>query len=211
MAKKLNNLKRNIDDVKTGKEIRCLVLENFQTGLLSIVRDRSVFEKILRETDEMFVTKVYNPTPEEKVELLTLIEKNSTVINGERHVTISDEEVFMELLKFTDIEVSDNHEENMEAIKNPSDLLIMIRGELKKILYQIFTDYQEIQRTIKDLPDEVIESLLEVNGKRKEVEEEIEKEKQKQLERERKQKEKEEKRKKLEAELAQLEMEEDEE
>lgn len=210
MAKKLSNLRRNVDDLKTGKEIRCLIVENFNTGLLSIVRDRKMFSNILEKVDSDYVTKVYNPTQEEKVELLTLIEKNSVVIDGHRHVKIPEEEVFIEMLRFTDIEKSDNHEENIESIKNPGDLLIMVRGELNKILYQIYTDYQEIQRTINDLPEDVLKGLLEADDARKQLEDKIKEEEQRKLERERKEKEKAERRKKLEEEMAALDAEDEE-
>lgn len=200
MAKKLSSLKRNIDDVQNGKEIRCLIVENYRTGILSIVRDRKMFDKVLNSVDSEYVTKVYNPTQEEKVELITLVEKNSVVVEGQRHVKIPEEEVFMQLLKFTDIELSDNNEENIEAIKNPNDLLIMVRGELNKILYQIYTDYQELQRTINSLPEDVIQGLLEVEDARKELERKIEEKK----EREKREQEKQERRRKLEEELAAL-------
>lgn len=159
--KKLGQMSKRIDDVKTGKTIRCLFIEDYKTTQIKKVRDPKLFKEIIENTDEMFLTKVYQPTSEDKVELIKYIQKHSIDENGKKRFKQTNEEVYMWLLRFTDIEPSENYEDNVYAIQNPNELLIQISQELNTIMMEVTANYQEIKRTYDNLPDFVIESLIE--------------------------------------------------
>ena len=170
--KKLGQMSKRIDDVKTGRTIRCLMIEDYKTSTIKKIRDPKLFKQVIEETDEELLTKVYQPTEKDKLDLINYIQSHSVDEKGNKRFTAKDEEVYMWLLRFTDIEPSDNEEENLNAINNPSELLIQVSQELSSIMMQIISNYQEVKRTYDSLPDEMIETLIEnekqLNGKSEE-------------------------------------------
>ena len=175
--KKLGQMSKRIDDVATGRTIRCLIVEDYKTSNIKKIRDPKKFQQVIEETDELYLTKVYQPTEKEKIELINYIQKNSVEENGKSRFTARDEDVYMWLLRFTDIEPSDDEEENIYAINNPSELLIQVSQELNSIMMNIITSYQEIKRTYDSLPEEMIDSLNEQFEMEEKTAEELEIEK----------------------------------
>lgn len=161
MSKKLGQMAKRIDDIESGRTIRCLIVEDYKTTNIKKIRDPKLFKQIIEETDEMFLTKVFQPTEKDKVDLIKYIQDNSIEENGSRRFVAKDEEVYMWLLRFTDIEPSDDEEENINAINNPSELLVQVSQELNAIMIQVISNYQDIKRTYDSLPDEMVESLNE--------------------------------------------------
>lgn len=174
--KKLGQMSKRIDEIKTGKTIRCLVVEDYKTGNIKKIRDHKMFKDVIENTDEMFLTKVYQPTEQEKIELIKYIQGNAIESNGQKHFKAKDEEVYMWLLRFTDIEPSENEEENIEAINNPNELLIQVTQELSSIMMQVISQYQDVRRAYDSLPEEFVEALNEAyeQEEEKKAEEEIE-------------------------------------
>lgn len=161
MSKKLGQMAKRIDDIESGRTIRCLVVEDYKTTNIKKIRDPKLFKQTIEETDEMFLTKVYQPTEKDKVDLINYIQNNSVEENESKRFVAKDEEVYMWLLRFTDIEPSDDEEENINAINNPSELLIQVSQELNAIMMQIISNYQDIKRTYDSLPADMIEVLNE--------------------------------------------------
>ena len=126
----------------------------------------------INKTDEELLTKIYQPTEKDKLDLINYIQSHSVDGKGQKRFTAKDEEVYMWLLRFTDIEPSEDEQENINAINNPSELLIQVSQELSSIMMQIISNYQEIKRTYDSLPEEMIETLIEnekqLNGKTEE-------------------------------------------
>lgn len=145
MTKKLNDLLLKKDT--NGRQIRCVVVEDEVTGITTRVRGQENIELALETASEEFVTKVYEPTFNERMELLELI-KNSITLDeaGEPSIEISEEKVFLTMLEHTDIKVDKRKNKTNEKIMqqllaNPSAVFIAIKQELESILLEIVSLY----------------------------------------------------------------------
>ena len=181
MAKKLTDLMLKNDE--NGKQIRCLLVEDFETGVIKKFRNRSEFNLIMAETDEMFITKIYEPTQTQRDELLKVIQENADIENNETVVSLSDAKVLFLMLQFTDIELdSQELEETRELleaiIENPNPLFIAIRSELELFIIETIGMVLETSKVYKAMPQdllEVTEQLLEAKGALEEKKKELKK------------------------------------
>ena len=154
MARKLSDLKlRNDVD---GKQLRCLIVEDYQTGSVSKIRDRHRFEEVLKETDEMFLTKVYEPTSKQREELLNTLKVHD---RGGEKIEIPEKVVLFHMLQFTDLELdSTSFEENEELldaiISNPNPLFLSIKNELDLIFIEAIAMLIDINNSYRQMPEE---------------------------------------------------------
>ena len=154
MARKLSDLKlRNDVD---GKQLRCLIVEDYQTGSVSKIRDRHRFEEVLKETDEMFLTKVYEPTSKHREELLNTLKVHD---RGGENIEIPEKVVLFHMLQFTDLELdSTSFEENEELldaiISNPNPLFLSIKNELDLIFIEAIAMLIDINNSYRQMPEE---------------------------------------------------------
>lgn len=154
MARKLSDLKlRNDVD---GKQLRCLIVEDYQTGSVSKIRDRHRFEEVLKETDEMFLTKVYEPTSKQREELLNTLKVHD---RGGENIEIPEKVVLFHMLQFTDLELdSTSFEENEELldaiISNPNPLFLSIKNELDLIFIEAIAMLIDINNSYRQMPEE---------------------------------------------------------
>ena len=66
MARQLKDYKR--------KEIRCLIVEDFETGRVFKVNKEEEFENIIVKYTKDEITKVYNPTAKQKAEIYEMMD-----------------------------------------------------------------------------------------------------------------------------------------
>lgn len=189
MTKKLDELLLRKDS--NGRQIRCVVVEDEVTGITTRIRGKENIELALETTKEEFVTKVYEPTFNERMDLLELI-KNSIVLDeaGEPSIEIPEEKVYLTMLDHTDIKVDKrknkaNEKVMKQLLANPSSVFISIKQELESILLEIVSlyytmvmtqnniasDMNRLQSDIISLQHLIEKQELEKQEKNKEIEE----------------------------------------
>lgn len=160
MAKKLHDLMLKNDD--NGRQIRCLVVEDYRTGSISKIRDRERFESILKETDEMFLTKIYEPTAEQRSAFLDLTQGSLKQNNKKQVVSEVDElDVLLCLLELTDLDYSTEETEENKALlteiaKRPNALFLTIKNELEIIFLEIMSNFYDMASAYYSMPDEML-------------------------------------------------------
>ena len=186
MAKSLASLKLRND--YQGKQIRCLIIEDATTGLLSKVRQPDLFASLIEETPASLLTIVFEPTEADRVKLLKLVGQNMD--SDELTATIGEEDVLLTLFEMTDLdmnpaEIKENRQLMAEIIENPSALFIAIKNELDMILLEIVTSFEEVVKAYRHMPQEMLdassqlfelkskeqENQLKIEAKKKEIEE----------------------------------------
>ena len=189
MTKKLDELLLRKDS--NGRQIRCVVVEDEVTGITTRIRGKENIELALETTKEEFVTKVYEPTFNERMDLLELI-KNSIVLDeaGEPSIEIPEEKVYLTMLDHTDIKVDKrknkaNEKVMKQLLANPSSVFISIKQELESILLEIVSlyytmvmtqnniasDMNRLQQDIISLQHMIEKQEVEKQEKNKEIEE----------------------------------------
>lgn len=149
---KLSRLKLRKDE--NERQIHCLIVEDYKTGDITKHYDYKQFNKIIQDTDPMFLTKVYTATPQEKTELFKSLKNDMIVNDGNVEVNITESDIILNLfLKFTDIEI-DINDRNLidDVITNPNDLYIAIKLELDKILMSSFESFVSTYKTLQSNP-----------------------------------------------------------
>ena len=163
---------------KIYDSIKCLVIENFQTGAITVEYNKSKFEEILKENTFWEVTKIYELTKENKDYLINKLVSNSEVNNEDKlESNVSDIEVIRDILPIvTDIPYTleeDDIEELQERLENPSEVLQKIVDIVSNMLLSVFTDFINNIKSIDNLPKETQE-LLEMTIKKEELQKQLE-------------------------------------
>lgn len=188
MAKKLDSLALRNDD--KGKQIRCLIVENEVTGMVTKIRNHHQFEEVIATTNPDYLTKVYEPTIKQRDELLDLIKNNVvTDDNGETRVEIEEEKVLLTMLDFTDIEIDKRKNKHNSTLlkqiaKNPTTTFIFIKQELDVLLLEIIAMYHSMMTAYNNIPEEISELPTVINNLEADIKkkEQSIKEKQKEIE-----------------------------
>ena len=139
-----------------GKQLRCLVMEDYRTGSITKIRDREKFEEIISTTDEMFLTKIYEPTATQREGLLQTLKIYD---KGTNEIELPEKVVLFHLLQFTDLELdASSFEENEELLEsvlaNPNPLFLAIKNELDLIFIESLAMLIDINDSYRQLPDE---------------------------------------------------------
>ena len=160
----LKSLKMRNDEKE--RQIKCLIVEDYKTGDIVKYYDPKEFKNIVEQTDEMFLTKVYTPTQEEKDHLFKSLQEEIIVSDGMVEVKITEADIVMGLFKkFTDLEIDLNDKELIEEVmKNPSELFVAIKIEMDKILMSSLESYLSTYKTLKANPQaqELLEKSVEL-------------------------------------------------
>lgn len=140
-----------------GRQIRCLLVEDYLTTSIKKVKNRDEFSMVLAETDEMFITKIYEPTIKERENLLKILQVHQA--NEEEAIEIPEEVVLFTMLQFTDLELdSTDFEDNrglLEAIlENPNTLFMAIKNELDLMFIESIAMALDMKEAYRHLPDE---------------------------------------------------------
>ena len=154
MAKQLKDYKR--------KEIRCLIVEDFETGRIFKINKEEEFKNILNKYTEDEVTKIYNPDANQKAKIYELMDikaEDGTVIG-----TIDGVDLLIKIIPMlTDIKVDLNKEEDIELINeiiaDPNEVFNMVANELNGIILRMNLEWIENLKLLNEMPDEVINVL----------------------------------------------------
>lgn len=184
MAKSLASLKQRND--YQGRQIRCLIIEDPMTGLLSKVREPNQFDHLIKHTPASLLTIVFEPTETDRKNLLKLIGQNVDEKGNSLNVTIGEEDVLLTLLEMTDLELNPielkaNRQLMTEILAQPSALFISIKNELDMILLEIVTAFEEVVNAYRHMPEEMLNAsnqLFELKEQEKINQEKIENKKQ---------------------------------
>ena len=159
MAKNLNDLILRND--LNGRQIRCLIVEDEITGTITKVRDKDEISTILETVEDDYLTKVYEPTIEERNELLELMKSSLiTTEEGELEIEVSEEETLLTLFKFTDIHIDKRkNKKNLDlvkkALKKPTITFISIKQELESIMLEVVSMYYSMLTTYNNISSDI--------------------------------------------------------
>lgn len=161
-------------------KIKCLVKEDFETGIISVEYNKSKFEEILKENTFWEVTKIFELTKENKDYLINKLVSNSEVNNEDKlESNVSDIEVIRDILPIvTDIPYTLEDEdisELQERLENPSEVLQKIVDIVSNMLLSVFTDFIKNVKTIDSLPKETQE-LLQLSLEKEELQKQLDEE-----------------------------------
>lgn len=157
---------RNLKDYKR-KELRCIIIEDFETGdVFKVVKDEDIGKCLVKYTDNE-ITKVYNPTDKQVKEINELLERK---VEGEKiYSKIEGMDMLIKVIPMlTNIKVDLDKKEDVELINeilsDPNQVFQEVVTELNKIIMNINLQWIENLKILNKLPDEIIGALAE-NGK----------------------------------------------
>ncbi len=184
MARSLSSLRQRND--YNGKQIRCLIIEDSTSGLLSKVREPELFKDLIEQTPASLLTIVFEPTEADRTKLLKLIGQNINPNGESLDVTIGEEDVLLTLLEMTDLELNPielkaNRQLMTEILAQPSALFISIKNELDMILIEVIKSFEEVVNAYRHMPSEMLDAtnqLLELQKEEEENNKKIETKKQ---------------------------------
>lgn len=184
MARSLSSLKQRND--YNGKQIRCLIIEDSTSGLLSKVREPELFKDLIEQTPASLLTIVFEPTEADRTKLLKLIGQNINPNEESLEVTVGEEDILLVLLEMTDLELNPielkaNRQLMTEILAQPSALFISIKNELDMILLEIIKSFEEVVNAYRHMPSEMLNAtnqLLELQAVESENKKKIEVKKQ---------------------------------
>lgn len=164
MAKSLASLKQR-DDYQ-GRQIRCLIVEDLETGALSKQKDSDRFKSIIEQTSPELLTMVFEPTEAERNKILKVIAQGSQSTDG-KSLTVSEEDILLLLLEMTNLEMDPqslvaNRELMKEILAKPSALFLMIKSELEIIMIEIVASFEETMKAYSQMPTELLETTTQL-------------------------------------------------
>lgn len=155
---------RNLKDYKR-KEIRCLVIEDFETGDILKINKKDEIEKGLLKYSENEITKIYNPSQKQLEEINSIIERNT---DGEKvYSKIDGIDMLIKIIPMlTDIEIDLDKEEDVELINeiisDPNDVFNEVVMEINKIIMNVNLKWIDNLKLLNKLPDEIINAMAEM-------------------------------------------------
>lgn len=130
--------------------VKALVIEDFgDNGKVSINYNKSQFPRLLKDYSEFEITKIFEPTKEQEVVIVSkMLEKAQVDENGKVKTSILMTDMLLEVIPMlTDIEMEINleKEEDREYLKqlinDPIEVLKNVNEVLSNIMSRIFTEY----------------------------------------------------------------------
>lgn len=147
------------------KEIRCLVIEDFETGRVFKVVGEDRVNKALEKYTANEITKVYNPDQKQKNKIFELMEISQK--GKELVTTVDGVKMIINLIPLlTDIKIDLTSEDDMaeitEIINDPNEVFELVRDELNEILGILNARYINNLKVISMLPEDIIEKTMEL-------------------------------------------------
>lgn len=147
------------------KEIRCLVIEDFETGRVFKVVGEDRVNKALEKYTVNEITKVYNPDQKQKNKIFELMEISQK--GKELVTTVDGVKMIINLIPLlTDIKIDLTSEDDMaeitEIINDPNEVFELVRDELNEILGMLNARYINNLKVISMLPEDIIEKTMEL-------------------------------------------------
>lgn len=155
----------NLKERFKRKDIRCLVIEDFESGRVFKVVGEDRINKALEKYTSNEITKVYNPDQKQKNKIFELMEISQ---NGKELVTTVDGvKMIINLIPLlTDIKIDLTSEDDMadinEIINDPNEVFELVRDELNEILGILNARYINNLKIISMLPADIIEKTMEL-------------------------------------------------
>lgn len=155
---------RNLKDYKR-KEIRCLVIEDFETGDIIKLIKKDDIEEALLTYSENEITKIYNPSQKQLEEINSIIERNS---DGEKvYSKINGIDMLIKIIPMlTDIEIDLDKEEDIELINeiisDPNDVFNEVVMEINKIIMNVNLKWIDNLKLLNKLPDEIVNAMAKI-------------------------------------------------
>ena len=142
-------------------KIRALVVQDFVTGDISTIYDKSKFEDILTNYTEWEVTKIYEVTKEQEDEWLQLMLNNTE----EGIVNVDVQDLFVSILPImTDIpfdtSIAEDKAELEEMIEFGGEYFNEVKKAVEKILVHILNNFKEKLDNFNSLSEEDKANIL---------------------------------------------------
>ena len=166
---------------KIYDSIKCLIIENFQNGTVTVEYNKGKFEEILKENTFWEVTKIYEITKETRELLVNKLLQNSEVDeNGKAKSSISETELIVDILPIISdipytLELEEDMEELKEILKNPTEVLQKISNVVYAMLINVFNDFIKQTKDIENLPKET-QDLLQMALEKEELQKQLDEE-----------------------------------
>lgn len=137
---------------KELSRIKCLVIEDFgksgTAGAIKVEYDKTKFEDILSRYTDWEVTKIFEPTQDQKTYIILKLLKNWNFDKkeGEDHTHLDMDDMFFEILPMlTDMPFDVNKEEDAEELReiiyNPPEVVAIIETEITKMIFRLMSNY----------------------------------------------------------------------
>ncbi|MGL5328842.1 MAG: hypothetical protein ACRDD7_06210 [Peptostreptococcaceae bacterium] len=157
MARDLRSLKR--------RDLKCIIIEDFETGRVFKINKPNDIKEALLKYSENEITKIYNPTKEQKAKIFKIMEISEK--EGKVVTQIKGEDVLIALIPMlTDIKIDLTLNEDLELIEeiieDPNEVFEIVSRELNDILLSININYIENLKLISQLPSEILDNLGDV-------------------------------------------------
>lgn len=154
MAKELRGYKR--------RKLKCIVVEDFETGRVFKVIDNEKIEECINKYSQYEITKIYNPSREQKEKIYKLLEISEE--KGKVVTSVKGEDILIAMIPMlTDIKIDLTLNEDIELIESiisdPNEVFDLVARELNEILLMINLNYIENLKLISQLPSEILEGL----------------------------------------------------
>lgn len=121
------------------------------------LKRKSIY-KTIGEGEEQII--VYNPSPEQKQEILRIMAESVDINTG--RINISGQDLLLKFIPLlTNIYIDFESQELIkEVLNDPSDMLLQVQDYIEEIVSNITNRTLKSIRDISDLPDEVINEIL---------------------------------------------------
>ena len=155
----------NLKERFKRKDIRCLVIEDFESGRVFKVAGEDRINKALEKYTSNEITKVYNPDQKQKNKIFELMEISQK--GKELVTTVDGVKMIINLIPLlTDIKIDLTSEDDMadinEIINDPNEVFELVRDELNEILGILNARYINNLKIISMLPADIIEKTMEL-------------------------------------------------
>ena len=175
MAKTLTQLK--LRDDLNGRQVRCLILE--KEGHLTKIKGEKEIKQTLASVPEEELVVLYEPTQAQRQSLFETVRKNTLLENGELFASFSEEELFLILMTYTNIQLEGTKEDQLkemaEVLSHPNPLFTHLKNELDILVIEMVSNFHELSKSYEQLPEELLEAsnqIVELQAGLKEKEQE---------------------------------------
>ena len=175
MAKTLTQLK--LRDDLNGRQVRCLILE--KEGHLTKIKGEKELKQTLASVPEEELVVLYEPTQAQRQSLFETVRKNTLLEDGELFASFSEEELFLILMTYTNIQLEGTKEDQLkemaEVLSHPNPLFTHLKNELDILVIEMVSNFHELSKSYEQLPEELLEAsnqIVELQAGLKEKEQE---------------------------------------
>lgn len=141
------------------KQVRCLIIE-----------EKGVFKSEYNNIDELLdknidCIKIYNPNKDQKQEIIKYFGDNIN-LDEKLKVEVNDKDFMFKLLKelsdidFEGLNLETDKDKIYDILDNPDEVLIKIKIEIEKMLFQLFINWLETINLMKELPNKMQDIII---------------------------------------------------